>query len=476
HYDGDLARSLNVPSAVAGAIADRLHATITPAEKSLLDAPVFVGHKAEALEKKGAAADGAAWYNKKNPYDDWLLSERYLREAALLDPNCDNVDCVNAYDELIFVEFNLWRTSSGKKGAWAYRASLGRWAFDNSVRRTLQFDAGRSHEAQSTYYFYFLRDYEKSAQDWEKWHPTITRGAFWIASVDRRRGRWADSIRRFAEYEEDHPDTVPCARETAKTLGFMRKYREAEECLRTALDKALAGAAEYYTQLGEMRLAQADPDGADAFFARTLDELRRNPKPSIYSEKRECLGHQITAALYRRDYRAGLQLVASAPDDFEDEARKTFDPSPHLQPWLSAQFDRMENGATNARNSFATAHEELSARWGDSEAIAGQMSILACLAAGAGRKDEAIRDAKRALAMRPIERDAQDGPYLATNLALVYAWTGEYDLAIEQLQKVAAIPCGPSYGDLKLNPKWDDLRSDPRFEAMVASLKPNNGQ
>jgi hypothetical protein len=92
--------------------------------------------------------------------------------------------------------------------------------------------------------------------------------------------------------------------------------------------------------------------------------------------------------------------------------------------------------------------------------------------AGAGRKDNAIREARRALELRPIAKDASDGPYLAANLALVYALTGERDLAIAQLEALAKIPCGPSYGDLKLNPKWDDLRGDPRFEQMVASLAP----
>ena len=101
-----------------------------------------------------------------------------------------------------------------------------------------------------------------------------------------------------------------------------------------------------------------------------------------------------------------------------------------------------------------------------------QLSLLACMNAGAGRKEEAIREAKRALEMRPIAKDALDGPYLAANLALVYAWSGERDLAIEQLSALAKIPAGPSYGDLKLNPKWDDLRGDPRFEQMVASLAP----
>ena len=180
---------------------------------------------------------------------------------------------------------------------------------------------------------------------------------------------------------------------------------------------------------------------------------------------------QINAALYLRDYDSAIRLVASAPANLIDST-VIFDPTPNLQPWFRAQIDRAQNGAANARATFAAARRETEAGWGDSDAIPAQLSLLACMDAGAGHKDDAIREARRALEMCPIDRDAQDGPYLAENLALVYAWTGERDLAIEQLEALAKIPCGPSYGDLKLNPKWDDLRGDPRFEQMVESLIP----
>ncbi len=60
---------------------------------------------------------------------------------------------------------------------------------------------------------------------------------------------------------------------------------------------------------------------------------------------------------------------------------------------------------------------------------------------------------------------------LVANLALVYAWTGERDRALEQLEIVATIPAGPSYGDLRFNPCWDELRGDPRFDKIVAAAK-----
>ena len=73
--------------------------------------------------------------------------------------------------------------------------------------------------------------------------------------------------------------------------------------------------------------------------------------------------------------------------------------------------------------------------------------------------------------MMPIAKDAVEGPIWVANLALVYAWTGERDRALEQLEIVAKIPAGPSYGDLKFNPCWDSLRGDKRFDKIVAAAK-----
>ena len=74
----------------------------------------------------------------------------------------------------------------------------------------------------------------------------------------------------------------------------------------------------------------------------------------------------------------------------------------------------------------------------------------------------------------PVEKDSINGPVLATQLAIIYALCGEKDLAIEQLNANFRRPGDGSYGDLRLNPVWDPLRGDPRFEKLVASLAPKD--
>lgn len=89
-------------------------------------------------------------------------------------------------------------------------------------------------------------------------------------------------------------------------------------------------------------------------------------------------------------------------------------------------------------------------------------------------KEVAISEAKRAVEMLPISKDAVEGPDIAVNLAIVYAWTNELDLAFEILASLTKTPNGIYYGQLKLDPRWDPLRKDPRFDKLLAELAPRD--
>ena len=102
----------------------------------------------------------------------------------------------------------------------------------------------------------------------------------------------------------------------------------------------------------------------------------------------------------------------------------------------------------------------------------GRLSGLGLIDAGLGRKEDAIREGRQAVELTPIAKDSLEGPEVVTNLAAIYAWVGQRDLAIEQLEIAAKIPNGVHYGDLRLDPTWDPLRGDSRFEKIVNSLAP----
>jgi tetratricopeptide (TPR) repeat protein len=143
--------------------------------------------------------------------------------------------------------------------------------------------------------------------------------------------------------------------------------------------------------------------------------------------------------------------------------------------WAYGQVARARGDKQKAQASFAPARQKMEAQQGDKPKDADYFADIAKLDAGLGRKEEAIREARRAVELLPIAKDSLNGPTMVANLALVYAWTGERDRALEQLEKVATIPGhehdAVTYGDLRFNPCWDDLRGDPHFDKIVAAAK-----
>jgi hypothetical protein len=98
--------------------------------------------------------------------------------------------------------------------------------------------------------------------------------------------------------------------------------------------------------------------------------------------------------------------------------------------------------------------------------------VLGLIDAALGRKEEALREGRRAVELVPVEKDAINGPLMIEYSAIIAAWVGEKDLACEQFAAAIRFPGSLSYGRLKLLPFWDTLRGDPHFENIVASLAP----
>jgi hypothetical protein len=96
--------------------------------------------------------------------------------------------------------------------------------------------------------------------------------------------------------------------------------------------------------------------------------------------------------------------------------------------------------------------------------------------AGLGRKGEAEREIRHAVDLVPMEKDSLNGADMIQYSAIVAAWVGEKDVALQNLAKAAQLPGFVTYGRLKLLPWWDPLRGDPRFEKIVASLAPKDGK
>src|SRR5947207_14278154 len=100
------------------------------------------------------------------------------------------------------------------------------------------------------------------------------------------------------------------------------------------------------------------------------------------------------------------------------------------------------------------------------------LATLALLDAGLARKEEALREGRRAVELRPLAEDAVDGATVLSSLAMIYAWVGDVNGAHDQLEFLARIPNGPPFGQLKYDPAWDAVRADPRFTVMLNGLQP----
>jgi hypothetical protein len=124
--------------------------------------------------------------------------------------------------------------------------------------------------------------------------------------------------------------------------------------------------------------------------------------------------------------------------------------------------------------SLFTARSEAAKLVVDQSNNAEGLSVLGMADAALGHKEDAIREGRRAVELLPVTKDSAIGAMLLKNLALIYAWADEKDPAFEQLSIAAKLPGFLSYGELRLHPKWDPLREDPRFEKIVASRGPNS--
>jgi serine/threonine-protein kinase len=141
--------------------------------------------------------------------------------------------------------------------------------------------------------------------------------------------------------------------------------------------------------------------------------------------------------------------------------------------WCEGLAARFRGDETAARARFTSARKELEQTVRDQPNYAPALCALGVVDAVLGNRENAIREGERAVELMPFSKNSIDGAMLLRYLAVIYAWTGDKDHAIERLVERAKLPvAGLSYGELRLNPLWDPLRDDPRFEAIVASLAP----
>jgi len=179
----------------------------------------------------------------------------------------------------------------------------------------------------------------------------------------------------------------------------------------------------------------------------------------------------LKVSLCERDFDGAPRALAALPiagcyDDW----------IPFPRAWCEGVVAQTRGDKAAAHAAFTTARNEAARLIAERPDYAEALCVLGVADAVLGNKEDAIREGRRAVELLPVSKNAIEGALLIEYLALIYAWTGEKDLAFEQLTTAARIPSYLSYGELRLHPRWDPLRGDPRFDKIVASLAPKDTQ
>jgi tetratricopeptide (TPR) repeat protein len=153
-----------------------------------------------------------------------------------------------------------------------------------------------------------------------------------------------------------------------------------------------------------------------------------------------------------------------------------FEGIPFPKGWCDGVAARVRGDAVAARAAFEAGRAEIQETLREQPDYAEALCVVGLLEAGLGNKEEAVRAGERAVELLPVTKDAINGPLLVQYLALIYVWTGETSLAVEQLRVASRIPGELHYGYLRHHPDWDSLRNNPDFEAIVTSLAPKENQ
>jgi serine/threonine-protein kinase len=166
---------------------------------------------------------------------------------------------------------------------------------------------------------------------------------------------------------------------------------------------------------------------------------------------------------------ADRALAAMKPGDLGSGNGESFP-----RAWFEGLAARARGDAAAARAAFASARVEAGATVREQPDYGPNLCVLGMIDAALGRKEDAIREGRRAVELLPVAKDSLAGAGIMEYLAIIYAWTGEKTLAIDQVAATLQIPSSLNYGKLRLHPFWDPLRGDPRFEKLVASLAPKS--
>jgi TolB-like protein/Flp pilus assembly protein TadD len=451
-YDFDVNEVFAIQSGITQKVAEQLHAKVSSAEKAAIKEPPTTDLVAyDCYSRAKDLINGISFSTRAK--EDLVQAVQLLEQAIARDPLFFDAYCqiAGAHDRTYFLGFDHTEA----------RLKLSERAIQ-SIRR-LRPDSGETHLAFAQHFYWAYGDYGRAQEELNAARVTLpneSRIPLLAGYIHRRQGLWAKSLEEMKQALELDPRNFSILQQISLTYQALRRYKETA----TTLDRALAIA----------------PNDVPSRVRRAWVDLqwRSDPKP-LHAAIETILAGDPTAApvlvnqwldlaLGERDPAAAERVLAAMPAGgcYEENI-------PFPNGWCKGLAARLRGDEPAAHAAFTKAREELEQIVRNQPDYAQALCALGVVDAVLGNKEDAIREGQRAVELLPVSKSALEGPLLIQYLAVIYAWTDDKDRAIERLAAAAKLPGGHvTYGYLRLNPIWDPLRGDSRFEAIVASLAP----
>ena len=453
-YDRELADVFTIQSEIAQKIADQLQAKLSPKEKSAISERPTSDLAAYDLYLRAKERIYNSAADPTRSREDYFKAVQLLDQAVARDPAFLLAHC-----QLAYTHDNIYTVEDHTET----RLALAEASVRAAIR--LQPDSGETHLAQAIHFYWGYRNYDQAREELAKAHhalPNNTRIFEFLGLIDRREGRWDEAIRNLEHAVDLDPRNALMLRELGSFYFNVRKYGEAIATFDRAV--ALEPRNAFVRSLPALIKVEAEANMAPS--RAVLNTIEAEGPSSAAQVAALAFRH----ALRERDPAAAARALANIHSEGEVERDFQF---PHA--WYEGLLAKLRQDTPAARSAFMAARSETEKIVRTQPGNERALSVLALIDAELGEKEKAIQEGRAACNILPWSKDARFGAYLMNNLARIYALTGEKDLALEQLEIVSKIPCGPSYGELRLDPAWDSLRGDPRFEQIVASLAPRKG-
>ncbi|HEY2713343.1 MAG TPA: protein kinase [Chthoniobacterales bacterium] len=451
-YDRSLDDLFAVESEIAQTIAEQLNAEIAPNEKAEIENQPTHDLDAFSLYTRANSLLADTAFNPRGKAN-LLLAAQLLAEAVARDPNFLLAWCrlANAHDSLYFLGFD--RTP--------WRLSLGESAVNTALK--LLPEAGEAHLARGRHLYQGYLAYDAALAELGIARRTLPNdpGVFTLAGyIYRRQGKWEESTREFENAVALDPRNTFLLQQTSISYNLLRRYNDTA----IILDRALLIAPNDIA----LRLSRAQVDLDWHAETRPLHAVLSTILAKAPAAAPDLAGAWLFVSFCERDPAAIDKALAALGDgSFGPDAiqlRRIF--------WEGLAA-KMRGDKAGAQQAFSAARAEEARKVAAAPDFAPALCMLALMDAALGDKDQALREGRRAVEMLPVSRDSINGAHMIEFLALTSAWIGEPALACDQLEVAAKIPGTLSYGQLKLSPMWDELRGNPRFEKILATLAPD---